>query len=46
MPFFKDGTFDGHHVQFYMYHGEHLMIDGKNIGYYGGEVTFEDKPLT
>lgn len=29
-----------------MYHGEHLMIDGKNIGYYGGEVTFEDKPLT
>lgn len=37
---------DGHHVQYYDYHGAHLIIDGKNIGYYGGEVTFEDKPLT
>ena len=30
---------DGHHVQYYDYHGAHLIIDGKNIGYYGGEVT-------
>lgn len=41
-----DGTFDGHHVQFYEYRGTHFILDGKNIGYYGGEVTFEDKPLT
>lgn len=44
--FSVDGTFDGHHVQYYDHHGAHLIIDGKNIGYYGGEVTFEDKPLT
>ena len=44
--FSVDGTFDGHHVQFYEYRGTHLIIDGKNIGYHGGEVTFEDKPLT
>jgi len=44
--FSVDGTFDGHHVQYYEHHGTHLIIDGKNIGYHGGEVTFEDKPLT
>lgn len=34
---------DGHHVQYYDYHGAHLIIDGKNIGYYGGEVTSQNK---
>lgn len=33
---------DGHHVQYYDYHGAHLIIDGENIGYYGGEVTSQN----